>query len=135
MEHRKAARRVPLGEEPLSRIRLRTGREMAVVDISNSGVLAEGHVRLLPGTHVDVHVVARDGRVLIRSRVVRCWITMLQADAVWYRAALAFERSIDAAPPGYAIPGAAQGDPDTQGPGCASSLPVASPSGAEPLAA
>jgi hypothetical protein len=104
MEHRKALRRIPPREEALSRIRLRTGREMAVVDVSNSGALVEGHVRLLPGTHVDVHVVARDGRVLVRSRVVRCWVVRLEADAVWYRAGLAFDRAVDTAPAGYAIP-------------------------------
>jgi hypothetical protein len=107
VEHRKASRRIPLRDEALSRIRLRTGRELSVVDVSNTGALVEGQVRLLPGTHVDVHVVARDGRALVRSRVVRCWITVLQADAVWYRAALAFDRHVDTSPAGYAIPEAA----------------------------
>ena len=104
MEHRKAPRRVPLREEPLSRIRLRTGREVSVVDVSNIGVLVEGQVRLLPGTHVDVHVVTRDGRVLVRSRVVRCWIAALDAGVVCYRGALAFDRPLDTAARGYAIP-------------------------------
>jgi hypothetical protein len=135
MEHRKTSRRIPSREEPLSRIRLRTGREMSVVDVSNSGLLAEGPVRLLPGTHVDVHVVARDGRVLVRSRVVRCWIAALQADAVSYRAALAFERCIDAAPPQNAMPGADHDAADTQGPDYPSPLPPASLPAAEPFAA
>jgi hypothetical protein len=116
MEHRKGRRRIPLRDEPVSRIRLRTGREMSVVDVSNIGVLVEGQVRLLPGTHVDVHVVARDGRTLVRSRVVRCWIATLQSDGVWYRAALAFDRHVDTAPPGYAIPDASHADGDAQGP-------------------
>ena len=58
-------------EEPLSRVRLRAGRELQVVDVSVAGALLEGTARLLPGTHVDVHMVTRDGRVLVRSRVVR----------------------------------------------------------------
>lgn len=107
MEQRKASRRVPARDEPLSRIRLRTGREMSVVDVSNNGVLVEGQVRLLPGTHVDVHVVTREGRVLVRSRVVRCWIAALEAGAVSYRGSLAFDRPLDTAPPGYVIPDAA----------------------------
>jgi hypothetical protein len=104
MENRTTNRRVPLAGEPLSRIRLRTGREMSVLDVGNGGVLVEGRVRLLPGTHLDVHVVTREGRVLVRSRVVRCWVAVLQADTVSYRGALAFDRVVDTAPNGYAFP-------------------------------
>jgi hypothetical protein len=116
MEHRKASRRIPLREEALSRIRLRTGREMSVVDVSNTGVLVEGEVRLLPGTHVDVHVVTREGRVLVRSRVVRCWIAALDAGCVSYRGALAFDRHVDTTAPGYAIPQATDASADAEGP-------------------
>jgi hypothetical protein len=116
MEHRTASRRIPLGKEALSRIRLRTGREMSVVDVSDAGVLVEGEVRLLPGTHVDVHVVTREGRVLVRSRVVRCWIAALNASAVAYRGALAFDRHVDTTAPGYAIPEAAHALADPGGP-------------------
>ncbi len=70
---------------------------MSVVDVSHTGVLVEGHVRLLPGTHVDAHVMTRGGRLLIRSRVVRCWVAALQPEAVWYRGALAFDRPVDTA--------------------------------------
>ena len=116
MEHRKALRRVPLREEALSRIRLRTGREMSVVNVSNTGVLVEGQGRLLPGTHVDVHVVTREGRVLVRSRVVRCWIAALDAGVAWYRGALAFDRQLDTEAPGYAIPQPARACTDAEGP-------------------
>jgi hypothetical protein len=116
MEQRKALRRVPSREEALSRIRLRTGGEMSVVDVSNAGMLVEGQVRLLPGTHVDAHVVTPDGRVLVRSRVVRCWIAALNAGAVWYRGALAFDRQLDTAVPGYAIPQPPRVGADAEGP-------------------
>jgi hypothetical protein len=135
MEHRKAVRRVPAREEPLSRLRLRTGREVAVVDISNTGALVEGQVWLLPGTHVDVHVVARDGRTLVRSRIVRCWITRLDADAVCYRGALTFERTVDTASVGYAIPEASHAGRDVQGPDYPSSAHLASSSVAGRLCA
>jgi hypothetical protein len=79
---------------------------MVVVDVSASGVLLEGTVRLLPGTHVDVHVVTRDGRVLVRSRVARCQVARLDADAVGYRGALVFERPVDTS--GYSVPDAAR---------------------------
>jgi len=88
----------------MCRIRLRTGRELAVVDVSNGGALVEG-ARLLPGTHVDVHVTTPDGRVLVRSRVVRSYVADLQSNAVRYRGALAFDRPIDTSrSPGYAMP-------------------------------
>ena len=101
MERRRTTRRTPLPDEPISRVRLRTGRELSVVNVSNTGVLVEGSVRLLPGTHVDVHVITSDGRVLVRSRVARCFVAALQADAVSYRGALAFERPLDT---GYVVP-------------------------------
>lgn len=97
-------RRAPLAEEPLSRVRLRTGRELAVVNVSNAGLLVEGTVRLLPGMHVDVHVVTRDGRLLVRSRIVRAYVSELEAGAVRYRGALAFDRLVDTAIVGYALP-------------------------------
>jgi hypothetical protein len=106
MDRPRALRRVPQPDEPLSRVRLRTGREMAVVDVSASGVLVEGSARLLPGTHVDVHVVTRDGRVLVRSRVTRCHVVALRADAVTYRGALVFERQVDTS--GYSVSDATQ---------------------------
>jgi hypothetical protein len=102
MERRRAVRRAPEREEPLARVRLRTGSELAVVNVSNAGVLVEGPVRLLPGTHLDVHVITQEGRVLVRSRVIRSFVCRLQADSVGYRAALAFDRNIDVS--GYPFP-------------------------------
>ena len=104
MERRRAARRVPSQDEPISRARLRTGQDLDVIDISDVGVQVEGSPRLLPGTHVELHVVASDGRVLIRSRVVRSFVHRLHAELVRYRAALTFERSVDTSAAGYEVP-------------------------------
>lgn len=104
IERRRAARRAPHADEPLSRIRLRGGRELLVIELSDSGALVEGAVRLLPGTHVDVHVVTADGRTLVRSRVVRAYVCHVAADVVRYRGAIAFERPVDTAVAGYALP-------------------------------
>ena len=104
MERRRASRRYPGPDEPISRLRLRMGRAVTVIDLSDDGALVESHTRLLPGTHVDVHVITRDGRILVRSRVTRCFISTLRADAVCYRGALAFGRLVDTAPSGYAVP-------------------------------
>jgi hypothetical protein len=94
MERRRVRRRTPSRGEPLSRVRLRTGCDLLVVDASDDGLLVEG-ARLLPGTHVDVHVVTVEGRVLVRSRVVRAYVVALRGDAVVYRGALAFDRAVD----------------------------------------
>ena len=104
MERRRLERRAPERGEPVSRVRLRTGLELSVVDVSDSGALVEG-ARLLPGTHLDVHVITRDGRVLVRSRVVRAYVAELQSTAVRSRGALAFDRAIDTSrASGYALP-------------------------------
>ena len=94
-ERRAAARRTPAPDEPLSCARLRAGRELTVVDISDTGALVEGTTRLLPGTHVEVHVITREGRTLVRSRVARASVHAITADTLRYRAALAFERRVN----------------------------------------
>ena len=98
VERRDAARRLPAPDETLASLRLRTGQELAVVNISARGALVEGTTRLLPGTHVEVHVVTREGRTLVRSRVTRAWVFAVAADTLQYRAALAFDARVNTAP-------------------------------------
>lgn len=74
-----------------------------MVDASSMGMLAETRQRLLPGRHLDVHVAASTGRLLVRARVTRAYVCGLQADAIDYRAALAFEQAVDIQPMGYAM--------------------------------
>ena len=97
-DRRTAARRTPAADETLARLRLRTGRELAVVNIGDAGALLEGTARLLPGTHVEVHVVTREGRTLVRSRVTRAWVFAVAADIMQFRAALAFDARVNTAP-------------------------------------
>lgn len=97
-ERRRLSRWAPDATDALSRVRLRAGRELAVINVSGGGALVEGPTRLLPGTHVDVHVTAALGRVLARARVVRCAVWSLTADVVQYRGALAFETPVELAP-------------------------------------
>ena len=104
MERRRAVRRSPESDEPLSRVRLRAGRELSVVNISDTGALVEGVARLLPGTHVDVLVITHDGRTLVRSRVVRAYVCRVDAASIQYRGAIAFDRLVDTIPAGYAVP-------------------------------
>ena len=95
LERRRAVRRTPQPDEALSQVRLRTGREFTVVNISSSGIFLEGLTRLLPNTHTDIHIVTRHGRVLVRARVVRALVWRLERDMVCYRTALAFDIAVD----------------------------------------
>src|SRR5581483_6677895 len=105
MERRRLARRVVAADEPLRLARLRTGGQLRVVDVSGCGALTETRERLLPGRHLDVHLVdSAVGRVLVRARVTRAYVCRLQADAIDYRAALAFDRIVDIRPGGYVVP-------------------------------
>ena len=103
-ERRRATRWIPGPVEALSRVRLRTGGELVVINVSTTGALVEGTTRLLPGTHVDIHVTGAQGRVLVRARVIRCAVWAFTADVIQYRGALAFNApvalpSIEAASP------------------------------------
>jgi len=104
IERRRVPRRSPDPKEPLSRVRLRGGRELAVHDISPAGVLLEGEGRLLPGTHVDIHLTTRHGRVLVRGRVMRASVWQLSADRVDYRSAISFDVTVDTTTHGYGVP-------------------------------
>lgn len=94
LERRHTTRRTPSPDEALSRVRLRLGPELIVVNISEAGVLVDSPARLNPGARVDLHVVGRDGRVLVRSRVLRAWICALAADRIRYRAAVMFDQPV-----------------------------------------
>ena len=98
LERRTMTRRIPAPDEPLCCARLRAGRELTVVDVSDAGALVETTARLLPGTHVEVHVITREGRTLVRSRVTRASVHEVTADTLRYRAALAFERRVNSTP-------------------------------------
>ena len=104
MERRRALRRCVAEDEPLRNGRLRTGGQLHLVEASSWGALVETRERLLPGRHLDVHVISVDGRVLVRSRVARSYVCRLGADTVHYRAALAFDRALDIRAEGYTVP-------------------------------
>ena len=106
-DRRRSPRRAPASDEPLSQVRLRAGRQLQVINVSDTGLLAEGEMRLLPGTHVDVHLITADGRLLIRSRVIRAFVCRVSRDRIEYRGAIAFERTVSTTAVGYAIPEAA----------------------------
>ena len=115
MERRRSARRQVDASEPLSFARLRTGGQLRVIDASSWGALAETRERLLPGRHLDIHVVSSTGRALLRARVTRAYVSRLEANAIDYRAALAFDRAVDVTPAGYDVPASTGVDGDLMG--------------------
>jgi hypothetical protein len=74
-----------------------------VIDIAARGALVEGP-RLMPGAYIDIHIATIAGRALVRGRVLRCTVSRVSADAIWYRSGLAFEQSIDVGVAGYSVP-------------------------------
>lgn len=104
MERRRAARRSVAAEEPLGHARLRTGGRLRVVDASTWGALMETTERLLPGRHLDLHIVSAEGRMLIRARVARAFVVKLEPDAVHYQVAFSFDHAVDVRAVGYALP-------------------------------
>jgi hypothetical protein len=91
-------------DEPLGHARLRTGGKLRVVEASSWGALMETTERLRPGRHLDVHVIAADGRMLVRCRVARAFVVTIQPDAVHYQVAFSFDRALDVRAAGYALP-------------------------------
>ena len=89
--------------------RLRTGGQLRIIDASSYGALAETSERLLPGRNLDVHIVCVGGRVLVRARVARAYVSHVAADAIRFRAALAFERALDVRIEGYVMPSLVSG--------------------------
>ena len=96
MERSRATRRTVAADEPLAHAKLRTGAQLIVLEASSWGVLIETTERVLPGRHLDVHIVTSGGRMLVRCRVARAYVWRLEVDAIYYRGALAFEQPIDA---------------------------------------
>jgi hypothetical protein len=104
MERRRATRRAVSVDEPLGHARLRTGGRLRVVEASSWGALMETTERLLPGRHLDVHIVSAEGRTLVRSRVARAFVVKVEPDAVHYQVAFSFDRALDVRAAGYALP-------------------------------
>lgn len=75
--------------------RIRPGHQVKLIDLSSGGALIDSARRLLPGTHVDVHLELGDDRHACRARVTRCGVSHLDAQIVVYRAGLAFDRDVE----------------------------------------
>jgi hypothetical protein len=77
---------------------------LRVVEASSWGALMETTERLLPGRHLDVHIVSVEGRILVRCRVARAFVVNVEPDVVHYHVAFSFDRAVDVRAAGYALP-------------------------------
>ncbi len=94
LERRDARRRTVDAGQPESVVKLRRGGECRVVNVSHSGALLEGSLRLEPGRHVDVTLTARHGPATVRAHVMRVCVAEVRAEAIVYQAAVRFDRPI-----------------------------------------
>jgi hypothetical protein len=97
-EHRdrRRARRRRSSELPsLWAIRLPSGSDAKVVDISTRGVLLESASKIAPGSTVDLQVLGEETNVLVPSRAVRTDVAAVDGCGVRYHIAAAFSRELD----------------------------------------
>ena len=88
---RRLAARSAAPEHDVAFARVRPGHVVVVLNISSVGALLETGRRLLPGTVIELQVERRDARLSLRARVVRCVVTVVGAQGLYYRAGVRFE--------------------------------------------
>jgi hypothetical protein len=93
VDRRNGARR-SIEQHRIGRARVKPGHDVEVIDISSGGALVEGVRRLLPGTVVELFLVAGDLCASIRGRVLRCAIVGLKPTSVLYRGAIGFDSEL-----------------------------------------
>jgi hypothetical protein len=71
--------------------RVRPGHVVQVIDVASGGVLVEGGKGLRPGAAIDLQLETARRRTTLRGRVLRCVVSRLQPNAVWYRTAIALD--------------------------------------------
>ena len=89
--------------------RIRPGTPVIVCNLSRTGALVEATLRCKPGGRCEFVMAADDGELVIRARVVRCFVARLTAATVRYRTALSFEQPLIPLPSlvmatGYEVP-------------------------------
>ncbi|MGH9315393.1 MAG: hypothetical protein ACRD1S_19600 [Vicinamibacterales bacterium] len=101
---RRRSRRWPAGAILWTRVRLRPGREAALVNLCERGALVEGPARLHPGAAVVLQLVgpacperSRGAQSTpIPGTVIRCHVSSLDGTAgVRYRGAIRFDSAIE----------------------------------------
>jgi hypothetical protein len=71
-------------------LELAPGREVVMQDVSRGGARFQGDSRLLPGLWIALRLVAPEGILTIRSKVVRSRLVRMEKGGMVYEAAVAF---------------------------------------------
>jgi CheY-like chemotaxis protein len=96
VRQRKRARRWEGWQLPwLSTVKLPSGFELRLVNISNSGLLVESHSRIPMGTATSFDLWGPYRKLTIPARIVRSDIGVVDAVGVRYHAAAVFDHAID----------------------------------------
>ena len=108
-ERRRASRQAYARGHLPPAARIRPGTPVIVCNLSRTGALVEAHLRCKPGARCEFVMAADDGEVVIRARVVRCFVARLTAATVRYRTALSFDQPLIPLPSlimatGYEVP-------------------------------
>jgi CheY-like chemotaxis protein len=99
-DDRRTSLRLPLSELPwLSGIKVAWGTEVALVNMSTSGVLMETGSKFLPGSTTELHLNGPGTEMVVPVRFIRSDVARIDRFGVKYHAAAAFEREIDLSGP------------------------------------
>ncbi|HEY7500064.1 MAG TPA: hypothetical protein VH740_16200 [Vicinamibacterales bacterium] len=98
-ERRAALRRAHEDLPWLSTAKLGWGTDVALVNISTSGVLMETGSKFLPGSTTELHLTGPSTEMIVPVRFVRSDVARIDRLGVKYHAAAAFDREIDLAGP------------------------------------
>jgi PilZ domain-containing protein len=86
--------------------RIRPGQQVQLTDLSSGGALVEADRRMLPGSAVELQLLAQDRQATMRGSVLRCCVVRVRPSSVSYRGAIAFDRQLAwfGDTPGYDVP-------------------------------
>ena len=92
---RRTSRRRSLDEIPeVTAVKVQS-EEVSVVNASRGGILIECGLRLPPGTASQLEIHKLDGPLRVRGRVLRCEVTRVSPERLYYRIAFAFSDHVD----------------------------------------
>ena len=93
--NRREFRRIPATEVPVTAA-FSPGPDVRLIDLSRGGARFECERRLLPGSNVSLRLVAPEGPVIVRGRVVRSRIAKIDQGGLVYEVAAAFNETLTA---------------------------------------
>jgi hypothetical protein len=95
-DERRVALRREKGDVPwLSAIKLDSGGELLIVNISSTGVLVETGSKFSPGSTADLHLSGPGTNLVVPARFVRSDVAHIDGLGVRYHAAAAFTKELD----------------------------------------